>query len=165
MLESMEASALATWIRESPSIFAFTLVLILHAIGLGMVVGLNTLIAVRVLGFAPLLPLGALRGLWVPIWIAFIMNAVSGLGLFIAEATKMGTMNIFWVKMGFVLAGMAISLYMKKRYLDDAVAMSASTAPPSARPIAWAMLACWLLALISGRLTGYPELVNIWFGI
>lgn len=165
MLETLEASTLATWIRESPSIFAYTLVLILHGVGFALVVGLNTLIALRVLGFAPLLPLGVLHRLWVPIWIGFAVNAISGLGLFIADATKMAGMSIFWIKMAFVLTGMVVSLRMKKRYLDHAAAMSASTAPASARPLAWAMLACWLLALIAGRLTGYPELVEIWFGI
>lgn len=165
MLESIEASALATWIRESPSIFAYTLVLILHGIGFALVVGLNALIALRVLGFAPKLPLGALRGLWGPIWFGFIINAASGIGLFIADATKMMQTNIFLIKMGFVLLGMVVSLRMKWRYLDDASISSAGSAPASARPLAWTMLAVWFLALVSGRLTGYPELVHTWFGI
>ncbi len=165
MLETLEASTLATWIRESPSIFAYTLVLILHGIGFALVVGLNALIALRVLGFAPLLPLGSLHRLWVPIWIGFAINALSGLGLFIADAPKMAGMNIFWIKMFFVLAGMVVSLRMKKHYLDNTAATSGSVAPASARPLAWAMLAVWLLALMAGRMTGYPELVQTWFGI
>jgi hypothetical protein len=39
MLEAIENSAVATFVRESPSLFGYTAVLCLHAIGPAIVVG------------------------------------------------------------------------------------------------------------------------------
>jgi len=53
-INAVENSAYATWVRESPSILAFTTILSLHAMGLAIVVGLNTVVALRLLGVEPL---------------------------------------------------------------------------------------------------------------
>ncbi len=53
MIEAIENSAYAIWVRESPSIFAYTTILSLHAIGLAIIVGINTVVALRLLGFVP----------------------------------------------------------------------------------------------------------------
>ena len=45
------------WVRESPSVFAFPGILSVHAIGMALVVGLNAAIDLRILGFAPHVPL------------------------------------------------------------------------------------------------------------
>jgi hypothetical protein len=164
VLEALENSDLAVWVRESPSIFAYTLVLSLHAIGLAMVVGTNTLIALRLLGFAKGIPLGALRRLYQTIWGGFMINAVSGVLLFMPEARSMAKMPAFWGKLTFVAIGMFIAVRLKKVYLDDEAATSSGNVPAAVRKLAWASLACWYLALIVGRLTGYPELVAAWFG-
>ena len=156
---------MAVWVRESPSIFAYTLVLSLHAIGLAMVVGTNTLIALRLLGFAPGIPLTTLRRFYLTIWSGFVINAASGVLLFMPEARSMAAMPAFWGKLGFVALGMVVAMTLKKRCLDDEAAMSAGVVPPLARKLAWMSLACWYLALMIGRLTGYPELVTAWFGI
>ena len=52
----LEATALSTWVRESTSVFAFPAILSVHAIGMGLAVGVNVAMAVRLLGFAPGVP-------------------------------------------------------------------------------------------------------------
>lgn len=163
MLEALEATGIATWVRESPSIFAYTLVLSLHAIGLGMVAGINGLIALRILGFAPGIPLGSLRDFYGVIWFGFAINAVSGVLLFMAGATNMGTMGAFWLKLAFVFAGMIIAVRRKSGYLMNDAALASGRAPEGARKLAWAALVCWVFAIIVGRMTGYPELYRSWF--
>lgn len=165
MLEVLENSALAVWVRESPSIFAYTLVLSTHAVGLAMVVGTNTLINLRLLGFGRAIPLAALRSLYGPIWFGFTINAISGVLLFIAEAKAMAAMPAFWTKLVFVALGMIFAVQIKKRCLDDEVALSSGAVQPVGRKLAMVSLASWAIALIVGRLTGYPELVTAWFGI
>lgn len=165
MFEAIQASGFATWIRESPSILAYTLVLMLHGVGFGMVVGLNWFIGARLLGFVPKVPLSSLTKLWKAIWIGFTINLISGLGLFIADAVKFQHMAIFWVKMVFVFSSLALSVYVKRTYLDDPKAMAGEVAPAALRPLAWAVLAGWSLALVAGRLTGYPDMFNAWFGL
>lgn len=165
MLETLENTALAAWVRESPSIFAYTLVLSLHAIGLAIVVGTSTLIALRLLGFATAIPIEALRRLQNFIWFGFVINLVSGLLLLIAEATKMAVMPAFIGKIVFVIIGMSVGYLIKKTVLDDPQTLSTNVVSGSARTLAKISLGCWLVALIIGRLTGYPELVTELFGI
>ena len=110
MLQTIEDLSIGVWVRESPSIFAYTLVLSLHAIGLAIVLGLNWLIALRLLGVAKAIPLTALRSFYGTIWFGFFINAVSGVLLFIASATHMGVMHVFWIKMAAVATGMILSL-------------------------------------------------------
>jgi hypothetical protein len=165
MLQTIEDLSIGVWVRESPSIFAYTLVLSLHAIGLAIVLGLNALIALRLLGVAPAIPLSALRGFYGTIWFGFAINAISGGMLFIASATNMGVMSVFWIKMAAVALGMTLALRLKSRFLDDPTATAAGTVPAGARRMAWWSLGVWFFALTVGRMTGYPELVHRWFGI
>ena len=75
MIEAIENSAYAVWVRESPSIFAYTSILSLHAIGLAVIVGINYLVALRLLGFVPGIPLPALRKLFRWMYLGFAINA------------------------------------------------------------------------------------------
>jgi hypothetical protein len=163
MLELLENSAMAVWVRESPSIFAYTLVLSLHAIGLAIVVGLSTLIALRLLGTAPTIPLSALNRLYPVLLSGFFINVASGVLLFVAGATNMGTMAAFWIKMTLVSTGMIIG-WRIKHHCTDVPEAAAGVATPAARRLAWASLACWLCALVAGRLISYPHLVASLFG-
>jgi len=164
MLQTIEDLSIGVWVRESPSIFAYTLVLSLHAIGLAIVLGANWLIALRLLGRASAIPLTALRDFYPTIWVGFTINAISGVLLFIASATHMGTMNVFWIKMAAVTTGMVLSLRLKSLYLNDTAALASGAVPAGARRMAWWLLGVWFFALVAGRLTGYPELVFRWFG-
>jgi hypothetical protein len=164
MLQTIEDLSIGVWVRESPSIFAYTLVLSLHAIGLAIVLGANWLIALRLLGAAKAIPLTALRSFYPTIWFGFTINAISGGLLFIASATHMGTMHVFWVKMAAVALGMILTLRLKAVYLNDTAALASGVVPAGARRMAGWVLGVWLFALIVGRLTGYPELVFRWFG-
>src|SRR5262249_25340184 len=43
-LARVEASGFSTWVRESPSLLAFPLILSLHTLGLGLIVGSNVVL-------------------------------------------------------------------------------------------------------------------------
>ena len=75
MIEAIENSAYAIWVRESPSIFAYTSILSLHAIGLAIIVGINTLICFRLLGFVKEIPLAPMRKLFPWMYLGFAVNA------------------------------------------------------------------------------------------
>lgn len=164
MLQSIEDLAIGVWVRESPSVFGYSLILSMHAIGLAIVLGINTLIALRLLGVGAGIPLASLRSFYGVMRTGFAINVVSGGLLFIASATNMGTMTLFWVKMTLVAAGMAVALVLKSRYLDDTAALAGNAVPAGARQLAWLSLLAWYLTLIAGRLTGYPEIFGSLFG-
>lgn len=164
MLQSIENLSIGAWVRESPSVFGYTLVLSMHAIGIAIVLGINTLVALRLLGFGSGIPLASLRNFYGVMRTGFAINVISGALLFIVSATTMGAMVLFWVKMVLVAAGMAIALILKARYLDDTAALGSGAVPAAARRLAWLSLCTWYLALVAGRLTGYPEIIAHWFG-
>ena len=162
VLDYLQNMALADWVRSSPSIFAYTTVLTVHAVGLAIVVGVNSLIALRLLGVAPGIPLAGLPKLYGVVWFGFCINAVSGFLLFIAEAHNMAAMVAFWAKLTFVAFGMIIAVLFKRFYFADTASVQAGVVTRTGRNLAIASLACWYLALIVGRLTGYPDLVAGW---
>src|SRR5262245_51551406 len=114
-LSSIENSGFSSWVRESPSIWSYPLVIFLHAAGLSMVVGLSSVIDLAILGFAPGLPLAPMAKLYRLIGVGFWMNAISGIVLTMADATTMVVNPIFWIKM--ILIGLAVAdvLLIKKR--------------------------------------------------
>ncbi len=57
----IEDSALSTWIRETPSIFAYPAIITLHTIGMGFLAGGSMAIDLRILGFAPRMQLAPMR--------------------------------------------------------------------------------------------------------
>ena len=71
ILASIEGSALATWTRESPSIWGYPTILTLHTVGLAIVVGANAVVDFTLLGFAPRIPIPSLRQLFPVMWWAF----------------------------------------------------------------------------------------------
>ncbi len=81
----LENTAIGVWTRESPSIWAYPTVLTLHTIGLGMLVGANAIIDLRLLGFAPRLPLPSLSPLYRFMWAGLAIHAITGALLFAAN--------------------------------------------------------------------------------
>jgi len=165
VLDYLQNLALANWVRTSPSIFAYTTVLAVHAVGLAIVVGVNTIIALRLLGVAKAIPLAGLRQLYGTVWFGFWINLASGILLFIAEANSMATMVAFWAKLALVALGMIVAELLKRYYFRDVASVQAGVVTRVGRNLAIVSLGCWYLALIVGRLTGYPDLVAGWLGL
>ena len=58
-LQTIEQSAVSSWIRDSSSLFGFWFVISVHAIGMALLVGASAVIDLRILGVAKDLPLAA----------------------------------------------------------------------------------------------------------
>ena len=61
LLLRIEQSGICQWIRGTDSIFGYYGILTVHAIGMGIAVGINACVDLRILGFAPALPLGPME--------------------------------------------------------------------------------------------------------
>ena len=165
IFEWLESTGLATFVRESPSLFGYTAFLSLHAMGLAIVVGVNTAIALRLLGFAPSIPVAPLLKLFPVMYIGFTINAISGFGLFAASATSLINNMMFLWELGFIVLGLiGIELLRAKVFSDGATAVG-TTLPPGAKFYAYLSIFCWAGALVSGRLTAYPNFVSTLLGI
>ena len=152
----LENTAIGVWTRESPSIWAYPTVLTLHTVGLGMLVGANAIIDLRLLGFAPHLSLPSLAPLYRFMWAGFAINAISGVLLFVANATTKSTQPVFYLKLALIAAALMITAAIRK-----AVALERSSGPDStARVMSPAQLAVvslvlWTGAIAAGRLMAY----------
>ena len=153
LLASIENSAFGIWLRESPSIWAYPLVLTAHTFGLAVLVGGNALLDLRILGVAQQIPLAPLRRLFPIMWWGFWVNAISGVALFVADATTKGTTTVFFWKLGFVALGVIALFAIKKDLYGDASVAGAVTG--KAKVLAVASLVLWVLAIITGRYMAY----------
>lgn len=166
ILELIENSALATFVRESPSLFGYTAVLSLHAIGLAVLVGVNSVVAMRLLGVAPGIRIGPLLKFFPLMYTGFFVNALSGLALLAASATTMLANPMFYIKLGFIGIAVAVLYFIRHRVFADPASLDLPAGvTATARKLAWASLACWGAALVAGRLTAYPYFVNSLLGL
>jgi hypothetical protein len=164
MIEAIENSAYAVWVRESPSIFAYTSILSLHAIGLAIIVGLNTVVALRLLGYVPAIPLQPLRKLFPWMYLGFTINLFSGSSLLAANLTKDLGNWLFLCKLAFILFAMINLELTKIQVFDKPGPVRADGLPKNARTFAIASLILWGLAMVAGRFTAYPNFVQAWIG-
>ncbi len=159
-IEQVQATGIAAWVRESPSLFAYTGVLSCHAIGLATVAGINVLVSLRMLGAVKALPLASLRGLFPVMWAGFWLNVCSGILLLMANATGMLALPIFYFKLGFILLGVLNLRFMQKRIFTNETMLATNTVDAQARRHAWLAMLFWGGALVCGRLTAYPGLIS-----
>ena len=154
IFKTIEESGLSTWIRDSPSIFAFWFILSLHAIGMGLLVGASAIIDLRILGVAKDLPLFPLKGLYRIIWIGFAIQVVSGTLLLIAYPTKALTNPDFYLKLTLVALAVVVMQKLKTKVFEDA-SLSDSTMMMKGRALAMWSLLLWFGVVTSGRMLAY----------
>jgi hypothetical protein len=152
-LETIENLGLSTWVRESPSKLAYPTVLFLHVIGMGVVAGVSSMISMRLLGVSPKTPLKPLERLYPLLWWGFWVNAATGTALLMASASKRMLDPVFYIKMVFIFAGVA--LLQRTRTTVFRTLGPDGALPDSARTLAWASLICWFGAITAGRLLAY----------
>ncbi len=150
----IETSAFSVWVRESTSLFAFPAILSLHTIGMGLVAGVNALVALRILGVAPGVPLIEMKRFFPVMWFGFWLNAASGVVLLIGYPTKALTNPVFYTKLAFIALAMVAVRFIGKRVFTDS-ATELNGAPQKGKFLAAASLACWAGAITAGRLLAY----------
>jgi hypothetical protein len=160
-LVELESGAFGTWVRESPSMFAYTGLLSLHALGLAFAVGFSWFIALRILGFARGLPLAAVEGLFPLLWIGFWINAASGIALLISNASRGLTNPVFLTKIALIALAAFSMVVLKRAVFGSASAVQAEVASQNSRVLAGASAAFWAGAIVAGRLSEYPTLFGL----
>ena len=152
-LAALENSGFGIWLRESPSIWAYPAVLTLHTLGLGVLVGGNAVLDLRLLGWGKAIPLAPLEKLFPVMWIGFWVNAISGVALFVGDATTKGTTWVFMTKLVIIVLGVLFLLALRRTVYGNERAGAVET--PRSRMLAAASLALWFLAIVTGRYMAY----------
>ena len=150
----LEATALSTWIRESTSVLAFPSILSLHTIGMGFAAGISAAVDLRILGFAPAMPLLELRKFLPVMWMGFWVNAASGVLLLIAYPTKAFTNPVFYLKLSFIALALLGVRWITRSVFGDA-SLDVKPATRRCKWLAGWSLVCWTGAITAGRLLAY----------
>ena len=150
----LEHTGFATWVRESPSMFAYPSILFLHTIGLGFLVGTNVVVDLRLLGFASEAPLAPLEGFFPVMWAGFWINATSGTALLIADATTKFANPVFFTKMALVALSV-INMVLIRRKVLRAPGAAAGSVSVTGRVLAITSIVLWAGAITAGRLMAY----------
>src|SRR5687767_4541776 len=95
MLEWLEASSVAVWVGQSPSVWALPTVLTLHTLGMAVLVGASWMLDLRLLGISRNIPLSAFRWVFPAIAIGLPVNLITGVMLFSKSATTWGRRSRF----------------------------------------------------------------------
>ena len=129
MSEALNAWAL--WLRSTPISEAVRVYPwlwpaceILHFFGLSLL-----------LGVAPRIPLAPLEALFPAMWIGFWVNALSGVALFVADATTKGTTRLFMTKLGIIAVAVVV-IVLQRRTVYGRGPERAATSPQSRNAVA-----------------------------
>ena len=153
-LARLEQSGFSTWVRESPSVWAYPTVLFLHTVGLGFLVGPSMVIDLRVLGFSRDLPLEPMKRFFPLMYFGFWINATSGLVLVMIDATTMLVNPLFYIKIGFIALALSSGRLIANQVFREGI-IEKNLVPAKAKIFAGASLFCWVAAITAGRLTAY----------
>lgn len=155
MMAWLEGTALATWTRESPSLWAYPTILTLHTVGLGIVVGANAVVDFRLLGFAPRIRIPSLSPFFPIILWAFVLNATTGFILFMSDATTKSQQPVFYIKLTLIALALWNALIVRRALRREPGRFGSETVPTRYKQIAASSLLLWGGAIIAGRLMAY----------
>jgi hypothetical protein len=148
----LESTALSQWVVSSPSLLAFPGILSLHALGMGFAVGICLAFDLRILGVAPGVQLAEMRRFVPIVWVAFWINAISGVLLLIGYPTKALTNPVFYLKLALIGVGLWLFRRIGRRVFDGA---DDAAALPRLRTLAIVSMVCWVGAITAGRFLAY----------
>jgi len=156
LLKSLEATALATKIRDS--VFLFPMLESTHVIGLALVFGTISIIDLRLLGLASTqrsfqrMASDILK--WT--WAAFVLTALTGLLMFTTNASVYYHNLYFRIKMLLLaLAGLNMLCFELTAGRTIRNWDQSPSAPRAGKAVAALSLAMWIGVICMGRLIGF----------
>jgi hypothetical protein len=145
MLDWIKHGGLAEFVRGSP--WAFPTLQSLHFIGMALVVGVVGLIDLRVLGFAPGLPIKPLLGLLPLALLGFAINLITGAMFFAHDPYAYAFNQSFRLKMLLILIAGFNAMWFRWG--------AAAAAPRRAKLAAAVSIALWLGVICAGRFIAF----------
>ena len=154
----IETSALSDWVRDSGCTCAFPIIVTLHNIGMAFLAGGSIVIDLRLIGFASTMPLKPMARFVPLLWLAFALNAGTGILLLIAYPTKALTNPLFYIKLGLVAVALTLTLvYRITADILRAPEVDDKALAAKARLLAGASLATWIALIAAGRYLAYTH--------
>jgi hypothetical protein len=150
----LEGSRLGTWINQSSSVAGYPGILLIHTFGLTLLVGINVVISLRILGFAPQVRVVEMQKLFPLMWSGMVLSVTSGALLLTAKATTMIDNPAFFIKMLAIVLAISVFFPLRRKVFRDPL-IEERPVQMNEKMLAVASLALWLIALTAGRLMAY----------
>ncbi|MGD2167345.1 MAG: hypothetical protein PVF63_04510 [Gammaproteobacteria bacterium] len=152
-LNWLETNGFSNWVLTTSWVYPW--VIAFHSIGMGFLVGVVSMIGLRILGFGSF-PVAPLSKFLLIVRIAFVLNVATGLIMFVIDAQQFFFSPTFRVKMLLVALGIVTGWLLSTQVFGDKATWDGQgNAPQSVRLIAGASVVCWVGAIVAGRLTAY----------
>lgn len=155
MWGDLAATALSVFLRENT--WAYPILEIAHIIGIALVFGTILAYDLRVLGRSRTLPLDTLGRHLLPwVWTGFLINATSGLLLFVSNPVEFSANPALQLKLALIaLAGLNAAYFQWRIAPAIDTWNTAARAPAAARLSAVLSIALWLSVIAAGRMMAY----------
>ena len=152
VIEWIENTAIGTAIRESTWLFPF--IEAGHLLALALMGGAVLIVDLRMMGWGMRRLSAAQISRDVHPWLvaSLLGLIVTGILLFMSEATKCYFNPAFWVKMGFLVAATLYTFTVRQRV---ALAGGAEVDPTKARIVSMVSIVLWSGVGIAGRAIGF----------
>src|ERR1044071_6972381 len=124
---------------------------------MGLTAGLGFIICLRLLGVGRQIPVSSFRVLFRVFWIGFYLNLLSGVLLFMTDATGIARVWELYAKL--VCLALALAMMSRLRRFVDSE-QSDGAVPSAVRSMACACIVLWLAVITSGRLIAYAVEAN-----
>lgn len=159
LLDTISETGFAIFFKEATTIWGYPTLLVIHAYGMIILVGLSVAIMLRTLGYASGMPLAGLRK-YVPImWLGLGLNALSGLILFSLDGRLFATMPAMWIK----LSAIAVAIACTRRLV--AGLNKPATRAAAGKGLPYTGLLAWMIGVGAGRVTAYDAPIQIQTGV
>lgn len=154
MLAWLEGTQFSAWVRGE--LWGWPLALTVHAFGTAVVIGFIFIINLRLLGLFESIPYSSLNRLFPVIWVALVLQFLSGFALWMTKPTRYVADTAFLLKFLFVIIGIVLTGYLYGAIKREAASWDAAGAVSSdgAKFVAPSLLA-WCVVLVAGRLTAF----------
>jgi hypothetical protein len=153
-LGSLETSQFSETMKTE--LWGWPLALTVHAFGTALVVGFFIIISLRLLGLFGTIPYAAVNRLFPVIWIALVIQFLSGFVLWVTKPTRYIADGAFVLKFSLIIVGIILTVYFQGTISREAATWQANGVV-SSRGVKFvaASLLLWCTVLIAGRLTAY----------
>ena len=154
MLESLENTQFSALVRTE--LWGWPLALTVHAFGTALVIGFIFIIGLRLLGLFETIPYTSLNRLFPVIWVALVVQFLSGFVLWMTKPTRYVADGAFMLKVSLIVVGIILTLYFQGTIKREAASWEAKGAVSSrAVKFVAATFLVWCVVVVAGRLTAF----------
>jgi hypothetical protein len=153
-LARIEELGLSIWLRESD--WGFFTALVIHSLSMGLVVGINIAISLRLLGMANRVPAAMMFRFLPTLWAGLLAIFISGMLLLLAYPAKALTNYVFYIKLLCILGGLLL-LNKFHQVVSVQKGILSEPMPASLRAMAALSLLLWAGSIGAGRFLAYTH--------